>query len=295
MTAGTGSGSKAISRSYRSGISSSGDRSGRRDARSRLLDPRRHHAATPDGRRRASRHGAPLQAARHDPLAALRALVRPEAAGYTSYKMTGPVTVSYRGQETPQGTTVQNVPRRRAEPARRRDHPLHPARECAGEGDPAHPRRRGQRGPRLQRQGRPDGQAGGGPPTSGEAPAVARRKRRSRRDRDRRGGRGGDGRPGRPGPPGANRFVWDLRYAAPTPLSMRAGSARPASRRWTTGSRRRPAPGTYTVELTVGGETLTQEFTLLKDPRSTRARKSALAVRAENSPSATASRRSTRG
>ena len=58
---------------------------------------------------------------------------------------------------------------------------------------------------------------------------------------------------------GANRFVWDMRYPGATvlPDAVFQGSAQgPLA-----------PPGTYTVELTVDGHTLTQPFEIRRDPR----------------------------
>jgi photosystem II stability/assembly factor-like uncharacterized protein len=58
---------------------------------------------------------------------------------------------------------------------------------------------------------------------------------------------------------GANTFVWDMRYpgADEVPGAVHQGRALgPLA-----------APGAYRVELTVGGRTLTQPFTIVKDPR----------------------------
>jgi hypothetical protein len=59
---------------------------------------------------------------------------------------------------------------------------------------------------------------------------------------------------------GLNRFVWDLRYpdaAGFENLIMWAGSTRGPT----------AVPGKYSVRMTVNGQTQTQSFTLLKDPR----------------------------
>jgi len=57
--------------------------------------------------------------------------------------------------------------------------------------------------------------------------------------------------------PGMHRFVWPLRYPAPAGLTVgrRAGDGTWAP------------PGTYTVELTVDGQKLTQPLTVVADPR----------------------------
>ncbi len=74
---------------------------------------------------------------------------------------------------------------------------------------------------------------------------------------------GGGGRRGRGGRAtavqGANNFVWDFRYAPPNviPDAVFQGQAvGPLA-----------APGNYRVELTVAGQTYTQPFKLVKDPR----------------------------
>jgi hypothetical protein len=58
---------------------------------------------------------------------------------------------------------------------------------------------------------------------------------------------------------GANRFVWDMRYpgAEVLPDAVFQGSSQGP----------RAAPGTYRVELEVGGRTMSQSFEILKDPR----------------------------
>ena len=57
--------------------------------------------------------------------------------------------------------------------------------------------------------------------------------------------------------PGHHRFVWDLHYAKPTGLkdqaNVRSGVWAP--------------PGRYTIQLTVGGQTLTQPLEVVADPR----------------------------
>jgi len=60
---------------------------------------------------------------------------------------------------------------------------------------------------------------------------------------------------------GMNRFVWDLRYPDATHV--------PGAVLWF-GSMRGPKvlPGSYTLKLTVGGQTYTQPLTVLNDPRS---------------------------
>jgi hypothetical protein len=72
------------------------------------------------------------------------------------------------------------------------------------------------------------------------------------------GGRRGGGTPAT-AKQGANNFVWDFRYAPPSviPDAVFQGQAiGPLA-----------APGTYRVELSVGGQTYSQQFKLVKDPR----------------------------
>ena len=67
--------------------------------------------------------------------------------------------------------------------------------------------------------------------------------------------------------PGMHRFVWDLRYPAPGVLNLEYPiSATPHN------TPREPhgpwvVPGTYTVRLTVNGQTYTQPLTVRMDPR----------------------------
>ncbi|MDB4951749.1 MAG: repeat-containing glycosyl hydrolase, partial [Gemmatimonadetes bacterium] len=95
------------------------------------------------------------------------------------------------------------------------------------------------------------------------------------------GGRGGGDRPVRvvvldasgdtvttanaPGEKGLNRWVWNLRYAAPTAVSFAQTGADEGG-----GGRRggmSALPGTYTVKLTANGETRTQPVLVVPDPR----------------------------
>ncbi len=63
---------------------------------------------------------------------------------------------------------------------------------------------------------------------------------------------------------GSNRFVWDFRYPNATPVPDDTGSMGFAG-----GAPTGPkaVPGRYTVELTVGGTTLSQDFEVLGDSR----------------------------
>jgi len=58
---------------------------------------------------------------------------------------------------------------------------------------------------------------------------------------------------------GANRFVWDMRYAAAVVLPGAVFQGRADGPK--------AAPGSYRVELAVGGQTLSQPFTIVRDPR----------------------------
>ena len=64
-----------------------------------------------------------------------------------------------------------------------------------------------------------------------------------------------------PAKAGMNRFVWDMRYPA--------ARAVPGDKTTQDATRSGPlaTPGTYWVRLTVGGETQTQKFELVKEPR----------------------------
>jgi photosystem II stability/assembly factor-like uncharacterized protein len=76
-----------------------------------------------------------------------------------------------------------------------------------------------------------------------------------------RGGRGGAGSGPLRAAQGSNTFVWDFRYSSPNVLPdavFQGQAVGPLA-----------APGTYRVELTVGGGTYTQSFKLVKDPRLT--------------------------
>jgi photosystem II stability/assembly factor-like uncharacterized protein len=192
----------------------------------------------------------------------------PRQAGYTSYKMTGPVTVSYRGEETPQGTVIQKYLDAGQNPPdgviihytlpenvsgkvtlRILDDAGNEVRAFSGKANQV---------VQAEKPALLAGEApGGGTAEAPEASAID-----TADDDDQTAG-------GEVVPvvPGANRFVWDLRYAAPTELVDAGGKRTARLRAMDDGIPPKAAPGAYTVELNVGGETLTQEFTLLKDPR----------------------------
>lgn len=62
---------------------------------------------------------------------------------------------------------------------------------------------------------------------------------------------------------GANRFVWDFRYPGPVEVPDDTGSMGFAG----TPQGPKAVPGSYIVELSAGGETITQEFEILGDAR----------------------------
>ena len=64
--------------------------------------------------------------------------------------------------------------------------------------------------------------------------------------------------------PGMNRFLWDMRYAAPPGLPDESGQS-PAAPAFTGPL---AVPGTYRVRLTVGEEVYEESFELLNDPSS---------------------------
>ncbi len=60
---------------------------------------------------------------------------------------------------------------------------------------------------------------------------------------------------------GANTYVWDMRYPGPNEIPGVVHQGRALGPL--------AAPGTYRVELTIGGRTFTQSFAIVKDPRVT--------------------------
>jgi hypothetical protein len=182
--------------------------------------------------------------------------------------MTGPVTVSYRGEETPQGTTIQKYLDAGQNPPdgviihytlpenvsgkvtlRILDDAGTEVRAFSGKANQT---------VTMTAEAPTSGEApGGGTAEAPESPAIEE-------DTDDEQALGGQV---VPVAAGANRFVWDLRYAAPTALVDAGGKRTARLQAMDDGIPPKAAPGTYTVELKVGGETLTQEFTLLKDPR----------------------------
>jgi photosystem II stability/assembly factor-like uncharacterized protein len=69
-----------------------------------------------------------------------------------------------------------------------------------------------------------------------------------------------------PAKEGANRFVWNLRGAGPTPLDADGAKDR-RTQRAEEGVPPRVTPGAYQVRLTVGDTELTESFQILRDPR----------------------------
>jgi hypothetical protein len=68
---------------------------------------------------------------------------------------------------------------------------------------------------------------------------------------------------------GLNRFVWDMRYPGPTKIDY--GLAPPRPKPLVPDPENPPGPtvvpGTYGVDLVVGGKTQFEQFTVVKDPR----------------------------
>ncbi|MEX2425481.1 MAG: glycosyl hydrolase [Thermomicrobiaceae bacterium] len=72
--------------------------------------------------------------------------------------------------------------------------------------------------------------------------------------------------PWTPKKPGANRFVWNLRGKGATPLESDGAKDRRIQRA-EEAVPPRVTPGDYQVKLTVGDETMTESFKILRDPR----------------------------
>ncbi|HLJ80435.1 MAG TPA: hypothetical protein VKT52_03040, partial [Ktedonobacterales bacterium] len=70
-----------------------------------------------------------------------------------------------------------------------------------------------------------------------------------------------------PAEAGANRFIWNYRYAGPTPLEDDTKKGNRAAQRMEEGIPPRALPGEYTVRLTMGETTVSEKLTLLPDPR----------------------------
>lgn len=67
--------------------------------------------------------------------------------------------------------------------------------------------------------------------------------------------------PSVPAEAGLNRFVWDLRFPGPTVVKGQKLDP------WERGAGPRALPGRYQARLTAGGQTFTEPFEVLKDPR----------------------------
>ena len=69
--------------------------------------------------------------------------------------------------------------------------------------------------------------------------------------------------------PGLNRYVWDMRYPGPAKLDNSLGLPKPKALVSDPDNTPGPMaiPGSYTVELSAGGATQSQPFTIVKDPR----------------------------
>src|SRR6516164_6990701 len=69
--------------------------------------------------------------------------------------------------------------------------------------------------------------------------------------------------------PGLNRFVWDLKYPGPEPLdkSLAPPRNKPLAERADPPAGPTVVPGQYCVEMALGSETMTAQFSVVKDPR----------------------------
>src|SRR6516162_5746775 len=69
--------------------------------------------------------------------------------------------------------------------------------------------------------------------------------------------------------PGLNRFVWDLRYPGPEALDISLAPPRnkPLAERADSPAEPTVVPGQYRVEMSLGSQTMTAEFRVVKDPR----------------------------
>ncbi len=76
----------------------------------------------------------------------------------------------------------------------------------------------------------------------------------------------GDATPRVPKAAGANRFVWDYRGKGPSPIEEQVAKDR-RSQMAEAGLGPRVNPGSYTVEVKVGDDTMTESFNVVRDPR----------------------------
>jgi hypothetical protein len=156
----------------------------------------------------------------------------PQTPGYVTYKVTGPVTVAYRPIETPSGVkTQQHLDSGKNPPT---GVIIHYAFSQEPEGEVTLSI--------LDMDGievRSFSSKPSGTPGTPRVPVEA----------------------------GANRFIWDMRYARPTPLDDDKKQDDPNAQRAEAAVAARAVPGDYQVRLTAGDTTVTQTFTLLADPR----------------------------
>ncbi len=68
---------------------------------------------------------------------------------------------------------------------------------------------------------------------------------------------------------GLNRYVWDMRYPGPAKMDNSLGLPKPKALAGDSDSTPGPlaVPGSYTVEMSVGGASQSQPFVIVKDPR----------------------------
>jgi hypothetical protein len=71
-----------------------------------------------------------------------------------------------------------------------------------------------------------------------------------------------------PAAAGANRIVWDMRYERPTKL-QNGTTSDPYEQEAMAGTAPRALPGSYQVQLSAGDQTFTERFAILEDPRLT--------------------------
>ena len=191
--------------------------------------------------------------------------------GYISYKMTGPVTVAYRGEETPQGTTIERfIDAGDNPPSGAIIHYTIPA----GVGGEVTLKIRDAQGAEVNaftgKIGAPTPAVDTNTPSAaGEAPGAGASESPTSPASVETNQAEPEAPIGQivPTAIGPNRFVWDLHYDGPTPLTESGGKKTRRLQALDDGLPPVAAPGEYTVELTAGGETLTQGFALLKDPR----------------------------
>ena len=214
-------------------------------ARPLVLDPRRPHAAAPDGGRRVAAADAHLFAPR--PTVRWRAYrghgMKPGPGREVAYRLAGLGGLCLSAGRGADRREAGAAPRRRREPAERRHRPLLAQGGARGRRHPRLSRRRGPRDPVVHE------------PPAGACRRADRRARSAPRDAD------DEPRPTKDA--GANRFVWNLRGPDATKLPDNKGRGGTIEML----AAPRVPPGAYQVRLTVGGRTLTQPFEVVKDPR----------------------------